>query len=133
MNLSPLHTPTSKRHSQPPVFLRVYSHLHSKHGQLIPLITPTKSWSLSNYRIHHTPTKPFASSKIKYNSLCHNYLISYLIQSQLTMLTYLLTPVRPSNAFVVSQIVLITMEVMTSSRMTKPDFYKLNSMETTST
>ena len=38
-----------------------------------------------------------------------------------------------SNAFVVSQIVLITMEVMTSSRMTKPDFYKLNSTETTST
>ena len=133
MNPSPLHTPTSKRHSQPPVFLPVYSYLHSKHGQFIPLITPTKSWSLSNYTIHHTPTKPFAPSEIKYNSLCHNYLINYLLQPQLTMSTYLLTPAKPSNAFVVSQIVLITMEVMTSSRMTKPDFYKPNSTETTST
>ncbi len=132
MNPSPLHTPTSKRHSQPPVFPPVYSHLHSKLGQLIPLITPTKSWSLSNYMIHHTPTKPFVPSEINYNSPCHNYLINCLIQLQLMMLTYLLTPVRPSNTFVVSQIVLITMEVMTSSQMTKPDFYKPTT-ETTST
>ena len=40
---------------------------------------------------------------------------------------------RPSNASVVSQIALITMEVMTSSQMTKPDFYRPNSTETTST
>ena len=49
------------------------------------------------------------------------------------MLTYPITPVRPSHASVVSQIVLITMEVMTSSQMTKPDFYRPNSTETTST
>ena len=83
--------------------------------------------------IHHTPPKPFVPSEIKYNSLCHNYLINYLLQPQLTMSTYLLIPVRPSNDFVISQTVLITMEVMTSSRMTKPDFYKPNSTETTST
>ena len=97
MNPSPLHTPTSKRHSQPPVFLLVYSHLHSEHGQLIPPITPTKSWFLSSYTIHHTPTKLFMPSEIKYNSLCHNYLINYLLQPQLTMSTYLPTPARPSN------------------------------------
>lgn len=49
------------------------------------------------------------------------------------MSTYLLSPLRPSNASAVSQLVLTTMEVMTSSRMTKPAISTPSSTETTST